>query len=150
MPSRPAIVAVDRVVAATPQEVFDLLADPSLHPMLDGSGSVRAAPADNPGRLALGVRFGMSMRMVLPYRVSNVVVEFEESRLIAWRHFAGHRWRYTLSAVAGGTLVREEWDCTRVPWLWPALRLLGFPDRNRAGMRATLHRLSEALAAQTS
>ncbi len=83
----------------------------------------------------------MSMRLGASYQVRNTVVEFEESRRIAWRHFAGHRWRYLLTPVSSGTLVREEWDPSPVPWLYPALRLLGFPERNRRGMELTLARL---------
>lgn len=144
------VVAVERVVPASPQTVFDLLADPASHPVLDGSGSVRQARPGNPERLSAGARFGMDMRLAVPYRISNVVVEFEEGRLIAWRHFAGHRWRYTLAPVADGTLVREEWDPTRAPHLWPWYRLMGFPERNRQGMQTTLDRLAHHLAAQAS
>jgi len=142
------VVAVERVVPADPQTVFDLLADPAQHPLLDGSGSVRRAREGNPERLSRGAHFGMDMHLGLTYPIRNVVVEFEEGRLIAWRHFAGHRWRYRLSPVAAGTLVREEWDSTRAPHLWAWYRLMRFPQRNRAGMTATLRRLSEALAAQ--
>jgi hypothetical protein len=83
----------------------------------------------------------MSMRMTAPYRIRNTVVEFDEPRRIAWRHFAGHRWRYVLTPVPGGTLVREEWDPTPVRWAYPALAMLGFPARNRVSMELTLVRL---------
>ncbi|MDQ3103633.1 MAG: SRPBCC family protein [Actinomycetota bacterium] len=139
----PYVVGVERVVPANPQAVFDVLADPARHPALDGSGSVRSGRGELPARLYAGARFSMNMRMVLPYRVTNVVVEFDEPRLIAWRHFAGHRWRYRLTAVSEGTLVREEWDSSGVAHLWPGLRLLGFPERNRRGMAASLERLAE-------
>jgi uncharacterized protein YndB with AHSA1/START domain len=137
----PPIVTVERTIAAKPQQIFDVLADPSQHPLIDGSGSVRSAAAGNPRRLSRGARFGMGMRLGAPYRIRNTVVEFDEPRRIAWRHFARHRWRYLLTPVDAGTLVREEWDSTPVPWLYPALRLLGFPERNRRGMEQTLARL---------
>lgn len=141
------VVAVERVVHAEPGAVFGLLADPSKHPLLDGSGSVRASRAGNPERLALGSTFAVDMRIGLPYRITNTVVELEEDRRIAWRHFGGHRWRYVLTPVEGGTLVREEWDPTRLPLLTRrVLGLLGFPERNRRGMTATLERLEEQLA----
>ncbi len=142
----PPIVSAERVVAAEPQVVFDLLADPARHPELDGSGSVQRAHEGNPERLSKGARFGMDMRIGLPYRISNIVVEFDEPRRIAWRHFAGHRWRYTLTPVAGGTFVKEEWDPTRVPHLWLYFRLTGTPARNKAGMEATLERLADLVA----
>lgn len=135
------VVAVERTISAPAQMIFDLLADPAAHARFDGSGSVRSVTSDQP-RLALGVTFGARMRLVLPYRITNRVVEFEEARRIAWRHFAGHRWRYVLTPTEDGTLVREEWDASRVPW-WGAalLRGLGFPSRNRRGIEATLARL---------
>lgn len=153
----PVVVAVERVVPADPHTVFELLADPAQHVLLDGSGSLRRARPGNPRRLAKGVAFGMDMRLGLPYRISNVVVEFDEDARIAWRHFAGHRWRYTLTPLSADadtaagdrspcTLVREEWDPCAVPQLWFCYRLLGFPERNRAAMAATLERLAATVA----
>ena len=140
-------VSAERVVPAEPQVVFDLLADPAQHPLLDGSGTVHAAHPGNPERLSKGAHFGMDMSLLLSYRITNVVVEFDEPRRIAWRHFAGHRWRYTLTPVDGGTLVREEWDPSRVPHLWPYYWVSRFPARNRRGMEATLERLAELVQA---
>ena len=140
------VVTVERVIAADARTVFDLLADPSTHPLLDGSGSVRTAAVGNPRRLSKGARFGMHMRLGVPYRITNVVVEFEEGQRIAWRHFAGHRWRYLLTTVPGGTLVREQWDPTPVPYFVRIYKLLTFPERNRAGMQATLERLERLVA----
>src|SRR4051812_24499272 len=108
------IVAVERSIAADPQRIFDILANPAMHPVIDGSGSVREIQSTEP-RLQLGTKFGASMRIVLPYRVTNTVVEFEEGRRIAWRHSGGHRWRYLLTPTETGTDVREEWDATRLP-----------------------------------
>ncbi len=140
------VVAVERVVPADPHTVFELLADPAQHVLVDGSGSLRRTRG-GPQRLSPGARFGMDMRVGLPYRISNVVVEFEEGTRIAWRHFAGHRWRYTLTpAPDGRTFVREEWDPSRVPHLWVSYRLARFPERNRRAMAATLERLAEAVA----
>lgn len=44
-------------------------------------------------RLALGMQFGMDMRIGANYKILNTVVKFDEGRLIAWRHFNGYRWR---------------------------------------------------------
>jgi uncharacterized protein YndB with AHSA1/START domain len=141
------VVAVERVVPADAQTVFDVLADPAQHARLDGSGSVRRTHPGNPARLRQGATFGMDMRLGLSYRITNTVVEFDEPRLIAWRHFAGHRWRYLLTPVPDGTLVREEWDPTPVPHLWPYYTLARFGPRNRAGMEATLERLARMVSA---
>ena len=140
------VVTAERVVPADPQTVFDVLADPAQHPRLDGSGSVRQARAGNPARLSKGAQFGMDMVLGLPYRITSTVVEFDEPRRIAWRHFAGHRWRYVLTPVADGTLVREEWDPSRVPHLWLYFSLSRFPARNRAGMEASLERLGQMVS----
>lgn len=134
---------MSRVVNASPARVFELLADPANHPLLDGSGSVRASRSSGPRRLGLGDRFGMDMRLGLPYKILNTVVEFEADRLIAWRHFSGHRWRWELRDLGDGrTEVTEtfDWSTARSP---RAIELLGFPSRNRRGIEATLRRLDE-------
>ena len=133
-------IVVERLIAAPPERIFDVLADPAQHPVIDGGGTVRAAGDDNPARLSAGARFGMSMKLGAPYRISNEVVEFEEGRVIAWRHFNGHVWRYVLSPAGGGTVVREEWDPSSARNRL-AVRLLGFPRRNRDAMTQTLIKL---------
>jgi uncharacterized protein YndB with AHSA1/START domain len=130
-----------RFVPAEPQAIFDLLADPSQHPMIDGSGSVRASAADAPQRLTLGSRFAMSMKMGLPYKITNEVVEFEEPSLIAWQHMGKHIWRYRLRPVDGGTEVTEEFDF-RPARSATALKLTGVPNRNAKAIEATLDRLA--------
>jgi hypothetical protein len=136
------MVSEQRIIAADPQTIFDILADPDMHPVVDGSGSVRAARPGNPARLSDGATFSMRMHLGAPYLIRNTVVEFDEGRRIAWRHFYGHVWRYLLEPVDAGTLVVEQWDPS--PARSPrALRLSGFPSRNRRGMRRTLERLDE-------
>lgn len=140
------IVTVERTIKATPDAIFDVLADPRKHPLIDGSGTVRGVNV-GPERLAKGAEFGVAMKAGAPYKVTNKVVEFEEGRVIAWRHFAGHRWRYTLTPVEGGTSVSEQWDPT--PVAKPVqlfYKVVGFPNRNRKGMQATLVRLEELVA----
>ena len=46
-----------RFVPAEPQAIFDLLADPTKHALIDGSGTVRDAQPGNPERLSLGAKF---------------------------------------------------------------------------------------------
>ncbi len=133
-------IVVERFIAAPPQRIFDVLADPAQHPVIDGGGTVRAAQHGNPARLSNGARFGMDMKIGAPYRISNKVVEFEEGHRIAWRHFNGHVWRYLLDPVDVGTTVREEWDPAAANHHL-ALRLLGFSRRNRKAMTETLVKL---------
>ncbi|MBN9619927.1 MAG: SRPBCC family protein, partial [Actinobacteria bacterium] len=101
------LVTESRVIAAEPQRLFDIVADPAMHPVIDGSGSVRALRSGGPERLALGSTFGMDMKLGAAYKITNTVVEFEEGRRIAWRHFNGHIWRYVFEPVDGGTRVTE-------------------------------------------
>lgn len=138
-------VSATRVIAADRQTIFDLLADPSQHARIDGSGTVQGAQPGGPDRLAEGARFGMQMRLGAPYKIANTVVEFEEGRRIAWRHFHGHVWRYELEDVAGGTRVVETFDWSRARTKLP-LELAGVPEKNLAAMERTLARLEEVLA----
>jgi uncharacterized protein YndB with AHSA1/START domain len=128
-----------RFVPAEPQAIFDLLADPAQHTTIDGSGSVRGT-TDAPERLSLGAKFGMSMKVGMPYKITNEVVEFDEPSLIAWRHMGRHIWRYRLRAVEGGTEVTEEFDF-RPARSATALKLTGAPKRNAKAIDATLDRL---------
>lgn len=130
-----------RFVPAEPQAIFDLLADPAQHPVIDGSGSVRASTDEAPERLALGSKFSMSMKLGVPYKITNEVVEFDEPSLIAWQHMGKHIWRYRLRAVEGGTEVTEEFDY-RPARSAVMLKLTGAPKRNAKGIEATLDRLA--------
>jgi hypothetical protein len=62
------------------------------------------------------------MKMVVPYSMSNTVIEFEPDKRIAWktilsgplgRFIGGRVWRYELEAVEGGTKVTESWDVSQ-------------------------------------
>jgi hypothetical protein len=139
------LVSESKIITAEPQRIFDIVADPAMHPVMDGSGTVRASRSGGPQRLSAGAKFGMDMKLGAPYKIVNTVVEFDEPKVIAWRHFNGHVWRYLFEPVDGGTRVTEQWDAR------PAknrllLRLSGFPARNRKGIRATLDRLADLAA----
>lgn len=139
-------VSATRIVATRPEQIFDLLTDPAQHPVLDGSGTVRAAREGAPERLTLGSKFGMDMKIGAAYRVVNTVVEFEENRLIAWAHFSGARWRWRLEPADGGTKVTEtfDWSTARIPFLVGVSR---FPRRNLVAIEKTLDGLAARFAA---
>jgi uncharacterized protein YndB with AHSA1/START domain len=144
----PRIISDSVDVAAPPEVVFAILADPSQHTRIDGSGSVQEL-LKGPERLSKGASFGMDMKLFgLPYKIRNHVVEFEEGRRIAWRHFGGHRWRYVLEPTPTGTTVTESFDYSRHPLLGRlVIELAGFPERNRRGIAGTLAKLKEAAEA---
>ena len=129
------------VVDAAAATIFDVLATPSRHHEFDGSGSVQASRESAPERLSEGAKFGMDMKIVVPYRMTNEVVEFVENETIAWRHFGGHIWRYQLDDVEGGTKITEEfdWRTSKAP---PFLKLMGYPAKNAASIEKTLERLA--------
>ena len=135
------VVSRSRVVNASAQDIFNLLADPRRHHEIDGSGSVKDAQINAPERLSLGATFGMNMKIAVPYKITNTVVEFEEGHRIAWRHFGGHVWRYILEPVAEGTKVTEQFDWTnnRSPLM---LKLMLAIDNNTRSMEKTLENLA--------
>ena len=139
--SNPAkIVSHSIVVPAPAQEIFNLLADPRRHSEIDGSGSVKAAKINAPERLSLGAKFGMDMKIGLPYKITNEVVEFEEGKQIGWRHFGGHIWRYILEPVEGGTKVTEQfdWNTNKSPLM---LKVMNAVDNNSKSIQKTLDNL---------
>jgi len=148
-------VSVERVIPAPPDKIFDLLADPARHRDIDGSGSVREAKQGSQ-RLALGSKFGMSMKMGIPYSMVNEVIEFDENRCIAWQTRApqswsaklggGRIWRYELEPVDGGTRVRESWDISQEAGLSKPLVKRG-RGHTITNMEKTLARIQEIVTA---
>jgi uncharacterized protein YndB with AHSA1/START domain len=114
------VITVERVIPATPEAIFALVADASRHPEIDGSGMLVDVQPGAPHRLGPGSVFVMSMKMGIPYSMVNTVVEYEENRRIAWtanpaggllaKITGGRIWRYELEPTDGGTQVRETWD----------------------------------------
>lgn len=124
-------------INAPAQRIFDVLADPRQHSLFDGSGTVKNQ-ISGPDRLELGSTFGMAMRIKLPYRITNTVVEFDEPRLIAWRHLGHHRWRYELNPIDDNTTeVTETFDgsTARFPPMFKAMKAL---DRNQIAILKSL------------
>jgi hypothetical protein len=86
-----------------------------MHRDFDGSRTI-TANISGPEKLKLGSRFGMKMHLGVSYRITNIVVEYEENQLIAWRHLGRWIWRYELEDIGGGnTLVTEYFDARKVP-----------------------------------
>lgn len=151
--SSPSVATVERLINAPAEKIFDLLADPSRHQEIDGSGTVKGPPG-GAQRLALGSKFGMSMKMGIGYTMENTVVEFEENVRIVWQprptqalmglFIGGRIWRYQLVAQEGGTLVRESWDISqeRHPWSVRSLR-----SKTVDSMTKTLERIAQVVEA---
>jgi uncharacterized protein YndB with AHSA1/START domain len=138
-------VSVSRVIPAPAEKIFAILTSPAGHAAIDGSGTVVAAREGQPEKLVLGTKFGMSMKMGVPYRMQNTVVEYEQDRRIAWQHFGKHRWRYELEPVDGGTRVTEtfDWSTARSPRF---IELMGYPKKHIPNMERTLERLEDVVS----
>ncbi len=139
----PKTVSSSIVVDAPAEIIFNLLADPARHCEIDGSNSVKGA-VRNPARLSKGAKFRMRMfRYGVPYLITNTVVEFEENRRIAWRHWGRHVWRWQLEPVdANRTKVTETFDWGPAPFGFVYPRL-GYPKQNARDIKATLNRLAD-------
>ncbi len=105
-------------IVAEPAAIFNYLANPKAHKEFDGSNSIKGVNW-GPERLTLGAKFGMQMKIGFNYRITNKVVEFEENKLIAWRHLGRWIWRYELERTADGrTIVTESFDGRPSPFQW--------------------------------
>jgi hypothetical protein len=144
------VVSVERVIAAPPADLFRIVADVHRHPEIDGSGAVIKPKPSGVAQLSLGSTFGMSMKMGIPYSMSNTVIEFDLDRRIAWktvfsgvlgRYIGGRIWRYEFTPVKGGTLVQESWDISQDKQAM-FLRRGKLPSTTADGMTKTLERLA--------
>jgi hypothetical protein len=121
--------------------VFGILADPRRHPVIDGSGTVKAR-VKGPDQLTLGSTFRMRMRLGVPYVMTSRVVEFAPNQRIAWRHIGGHVWRYELSTNGVMTHVTETFDPTPARMML-VIRLTRAQARNAPAIEQTLLRLKK-------
>jgi polyketide cyclase/dehydrase/lipid transport protein len=137
-------------VQAPASELFGLVADPTRHHDVDGSGTVR----DNiraPGNLVVGARFSTRMRMYgVPYRITSTVTALEPDTLIEWRHPVGHHWRWQFEALSPTrTRVTETFDYRDTGRIKDGLKYyerMGFAKGNAAGIEATLTKLRDRYA----
>lgn len=106
----PMVFRAELEIPVSAKAIFDFIAVPANHSLMDGSKMVKGA-LTGPDRLHLGAKFGMKMKQGVPYVIKNEVVEFEEGRSIAWRHLLHNVWRYELQPLdTDRTLVIESWD----------------------------------------
>jgi len=112
------VVSACREIAAEPEQIFELIADPAVQPRWDGNDNLAAAPAGQRVRQAGDV---FTMTLTRGSVRENHVVEFEEGRRIAWmpaepgQERPGHLWRWELEpAGASRTRVTCTYDWTRL------------------------------------
>jgi uncharacterized protein YndB with AHSA1/START domain len=140
--SSPHTTAARITINAPAQQIFDLIADPRSHSLFDGSATVQGS-ISGPVRLHMGAKFAMAMKIKVPYRITNKVVEFEEGRKISWCHLMKWTWSYELLDLGNGsTQVTEVFDAQDIPWFakkW--LNATGSLARNPKWMAKSLVRL---------
>jgi uncharacterized protein YndB with AHSA1/START domain len=112
----PRVISVSREIAATPERIFELIADPAKQPAWDGNDNLDEAHA---GQRVRGAGAVFTMKLTTGSVRENHVVEFEEARRIAWhpsevgRRQPGHLWRWELEPVGDArTLVTHTYDWT--------------------------------------
>ena len=111
----PNTAAARITIAAPAAKIFDLLANPASHQLFDGSGTIQSS-ISGPSRLYLGAKFGMAMKIKIPYRIKNTVVAFDENKKITWCHFMRWTWCYELTELGDGqTVVTESFDGSSIP-----------------------------------
>jgi hypothetical protein len=121
-------IQASTTIDAPPEAVFGVLADPSAHADIDGTGWVRE-PLDGDRITAAGQVFRMAMYHPNhpdgDYKIANLVEVFDEPRAIAWKpgtesetgelSFGGWTWRYDLEAAgASQTKVTLTYDWSAV------------------------------------
>jgi len=138
----PRVKSASIIINAPAAKIFDVIANPKMHVVIDGSNTIRSNFKGD-DRLSLGSKFGMNMEIGIKYRITNTDVEFEENKLIAWRHIGRWIWRYELKEVSPNqTVVIESFDGTKTPLnLWLKVRK-AYPYAQKA-VAKTLVRLKE-------
>lgn len=136
------VVSASRVVHADPDVVFDLVADPNLHPRWDGNDNT--AQAQDAQRIRARGEVFVMLNTSGKVR-DNQVVEFEEGRLIAWQPGEvgqprpGHLWRWEFAPAEGGTLVTHTYDWTA---LTDEKRMAKARSTKESNLQASVDRLA--------
>jgi uncharacterized protein YndB with AHSA1/START domain len=152
-------VSASRRIDAPAGEIFRLLADPSRHPELDGSGMLRPGAGSE---VVTGVGDVFVMKMYFTamgdYEMHNRVVVYEADRCIGWEPALGDadpanaeqtrngsRWRFDLTPDGpGATVVTETYDCSGSPE--QVRRAVDNGNAWIEGMTRTLERLDQLCA----
>lgn len=151
-------VSATRLIAAPAEAVFTVLADPSKHAAIDGTGWV-CESLDGERLTVAGQVFRMAMYHPNHpdggYRMANLVLVFDPPHAISWKPgqdtddggltFGGWVWRYDLRQVGPSeTEVTLSYDWSAVPE--PVRRHIGFPPFPPDHLRTSLDHLAELVA----
>jgi hypothetical protein len=151
-------VSASLTIDAAPEVVFAVLADPSTHAAVDGTGWVQGSAEE--GRIAAD---GQVFRMAMyhpnhpdkEYVTANLVEVFDEPRAIGWKtgtesetgelSFGGWTWRYDLAAAGSWqTTVTLTYDWSAVG---PDVReYIQFPPFPLSHLENSLQHLGELVS----
>ena len=152
-------ITASTTIEAAPEAVFAVLADPSAHADIDGTGWVRGS-LEGDRISATGQVFRMAMyhpnHPDKDYKIANLVEVFDEPCAIAWKpgtespetgelSFGGWTWRYDLEATGPSrTTVTLTYDWSAVG---PEVReYLQFPPFKSDHLDNSLQHLSDLVA----
>lgn len=152
-------IQVSAEVAAPPDRIFAVLADPARHEELDGAGMVRGLASGPSPVTGVGDAFVMDMDQegIGQYQMRSEVVAYEPGSAIAWApaihpqgalsHLigeldpSGHVWSWRLEPAGGGTRVTHTYDWTGVA---DEGALALYPRVTPEQMEASIRKVAEA------
>ncbi len=150
-------LTVERAIAASPAEIFELLRSPSGHVAIDASGMLMSAEGDPAG--AVGDRFTVHMDRdslrdfdLGEYDVEVVITGFEPDREIAWtidgqlQPPIGHVYGYRLEPIDGGTRVTSYYDWSDIHDAYQPMADQIFPVISETNLLGTLGILARTVA----
>ncbi len=115
---RARLVRASRVIEASAEHIFELIADPAQQPRWDGNDNLREAA---PGQRVRAVGDVFTMGLKRGGDRENRVVDFVEGRRLAWRPAVpgkpppGHLWAWDLEPLGPSrTLVTHTYDWTEL------------------------------------
>jgi hypothetical protein len=98
--------AVRATIEAPADELWKVVADPSNHPELAGSGEPRETWLVGQGPLGVGSQFQSRQRIGLArYTSTSEVTACDEPRLLRWKTGGLTEWEFCFEPVEGGTRV---------------------------------------------
>ena len=147
-------IEVDRVIHASPADIFQVIQDPKGHVAIDSSGMLMGATGEPATKV--GDTFVIHMdRQALNdyplgiYDVTVLITRFDENKEIAWTVIGqlepqiGHIYGYRLEPADGGTLVTSYYDWSEIDPVWRERDI--FPIISETALRATLGILARNL-----
>ena len=147
-------IEVDRVIHASPADIFQVIQDPKGHVAIDSSGMLMGATGEPATKV--GDTFVIHMdRQALNdfplgiYDVTVRITRFDENKEIAWTVIGqlepqiGHIYGYRLEPADGGTLVTSYYDWSEIDPVWRERDI--FPIISETALRATLGILARNL-----